>query len=52
MKIHADLIAALFALLLGGMLLKTYIERENDHEKRNGIRCFSRLHDEQYPGRL
>ena len=28
MKIPADLIAALFALLLGGMLLKTYIERD------------------------
>ena len=28
MKIHADLIAALFALLLGGMMLKTYIERD------------------------
>ena len=28
MKIHADLIAALFALLLGGMLLKTYTERD------------------------
>ena len=28
MKIHADLIAALFALLLGGMLLKMYTERD------------------------